>query len=481
MGREAFETKQIEAASWPKNLLLPILLSLLLYGLLAFSVQRTQFDLLLAGWTLLWLLFGYLYYRANTLVIIKFLLFAGLSFRFALLFALPNLSDDFYRFIWDGRLWCAGTNAFFYTPTMLTNGCSETANAYAQSILGANNSLSCALYTQLNSPNYFTIYPPVCQAIFALSAYLGGQSVWLTTCFLKAHILLFESGTLYLLWRLCGLFHVSKKAVLLYALNPSVIIELAGNLHFEAAMSFFSLLFLHSLSHLASVSQNHTISRLFKDTKTTRYTLLSALSLALAVCSKLLPLLFVPLLYRRMSRGAFIQYVLLVALFVLLCFVPILDEQVWRAMTQSGSLYFGHFEFNASIYYLIRALGYRLWGYNIIAQASIFLAISIGMLVLAISVYEPKTTIWHLPTAMLWVLSIYMLASPIVHPWYIMPLVAFGVLTPYRYPLCWSAMTMLSYHAYRSVPPLENGFWVATAYIIVLGFMVLEKRWLLSK
>ena len=62
--------------------------------------------------------------------------------RLMLLFSFPNLSDDIFRFIWDGRMCSLGINPYGYLP-------SEIVDNHAA--LGAE------LYSELNSPNYFTI------------------------------------------------------------------------------------------------------------------------------------------------------------------------------------------------------------------------------------------------------------------------------------------------------------------------------------
>src|SRR5215210_6161102 len=49
----------------------------------------------------------------STLVIA--LVFAAL-FRLSILFAPPYLSDDIYRYIWDGRVQATGTNPYRYIP-----------------------------------------------------------------------------------------------------------------------------------------------------------------------------------------------------------------------------------------------------------------------------------------------------------------------------------------------------------------------------
>jgi uncharacterized membrane protein len=65
--------------------------------------------------------------------------------------------------------------------------------------------------------------------------------------------------------------------VFIYALNPLVIIELTGNLHFEAVMIFFTLLSVWLL--------------------VTNKWILASLALTLAISAKLLPIIFLPLLF----------------------------------------------------------------------------------------------------------------------------------------------------------------------------------------
>ena len=67
-------------------------------------------------------------------------------FRLIFLFSTPVLSDDFFRFIWDGRLLVGGFNPYLYLPSEVVNTpIFSTAN------------LSTTLYEGLNSPHYFTV------------------------------------------------------------------------------------------------------------------------------------------------------------------------------------------------------------------------------------------------------------------------------------------------------------------------------------
>ena len=69
----------------------------------------------------------------------------GVALRIALVFVEPQLSEDIYRFIWDGRIYAQGIHPLEYTPSQLINQ-SEYADL-----------LDKTLYDALNSPDYFTI------------------------------------------------------------------------------------------------------------------------------------------------------------------------------------------------------------------------------------------------------------------------------------------------------------------------------------
>ena len=85
--------------------LLAFLLALAGYFCAAYAVARSQFFAFFAVWTVVWATTGFIVYfgakKANSI----YILFAvGLIFRLLGLFAIPSLSDDYFRFIWDGNL-----------------------------------------------------------------------------------------------------------------------------------------------------------------------------------------------------------------------------------------------------------------------------------------------------------------------------------------------------------------------------------------
>ena len=373
---------------------------------------------------------------------LKIILGVALAFRLALLFMTPNLSDDYFRFVWDGLFTAHGYNPYLIMPSTFIHG--------PETVTG----ISPALYAHLNSPDYYSVYPPLCQYIFGLSAKINGANLAANIVTMRAFILLAESGSIILLYKLAKKLEFPPYLISIYAFNPLVIIELTGNLHFEAVMIFFLLLAVYLLI--------------------TGRQVWSAASFALAVGTKLVPIIFLPLLIKRIGWARSLRYFAIVGAGMLLLFSPFLNSQSIRHFISSLGLYFQKFEFNASIYYLVRLIGYQITGYNIIAVSGIVLgAISVSI-ILAIA-FREKVVNWPwLLSNMLFCATVYFFFATTVHPWYLTTLVMLAVFTGYRYPLVWSFMVMLSYAAYRTFPYAENLWLVAIEYSVVAGWLAYE-------
>ncbi|WP_247232527.1 glycosyltransferase 87 family protein [Telluribacter sp. SYSU D00476] len=417
--------------------------SLVGHAWLAYATPRTDTAQLLLLWCGLFLLYGLLWIKQ---VEKDFLLFVGAAvlFRLLWLFAMPALSDDVYRFIWDGRLLSHGYNPFLHLPSDIID------KGWAQEI-----GLGQELFQKLNSPDYYTVYPPLLQGWFAVATVVGG-STYSAAIWLKVPLLLAEVGSLWLVYQLvkdsAGGELKARRSVLLYGLNPLVIAELTGNIHYEGLTIFFLLACFYFWKN----------QRLH----------LSALMLALAVGVKLLPLIFLPLLISRLRLREQIRYVVIVGIGVLLPFLPFLDWTIWYNMSDSLGLYFQRFEFNAGLYYLLRAVGTWLVGYNPIGTLGPVLSLISFTTILFLSFYRKLP--FSLYERALLILTVYLLCATTVHPWYVVPLVALGALTRFRYPVVWSALLPFTYLAYGQVPFAESLWVVAVEYLVVGGWLVAE-------
>lgn len=412
------------------------ILYILLTAALGYFVEQSDFFLLISLYAPLFLIYLILSFRPQSHFSIRLFLFTAVLGRFLLLFAFPGLSDDVYRFIWDGRMWLQGVNPFDLLP-------SEWMQEH-----GSSPALPQELFEQLNSPDYFTIYPPVNQGIFALAAWLFPDSLFRSMWLMKLFLFACELGSLFLLWELLPLFGLDRDRILLYALNPLILIEICGNLHFEGAMIFFLLLALYFL-------------------KKERITF-SAVAFALSVASKLLPLMFLPLLIRRLGWRKSIYYYGITGFLLILLFLPLFSEQFLYGFTGSLDLYFRKFEFNASLYYLLRWLGYQFVGYNLIASIGPLLALGVLAGIAGMVIGEKKPDLNKLPAALFRVICLYLFAATTVHPWYAALPIVLSLFTPFRFPVLWSGLIMLTYINYNYTPYWENLWIVGMEYSLVI-------------
>ena len=305
------------------------------------------------------------------------------------------------------------------------------------------------LFDGMNSKDYFTIYPPVSQWIFLVAAKLSPDNILGNLVVIRLFIILAEIGSLMLMMKLLEDYGLPTNSILIYAWNPLVIVELTGNLHFEAIMIFFLLLAIYF----------YRVNRIGW----------SSMALATSIAVKLVPLIFLPLLMLRRSWKKVIGYWILCLASVGILFFSVWSPELINSMQSSLSLYFQKFEFNASVYYLVREIGFAIKGYNIIQSAGMYLALITLFTILIYSFYSYKRTPW--PKAMLWALTIYLFMSTTVHPWYITPMVALVVFSNYKFPIAWSILVILSYAGYAQSSYSENLYLVATEYFLV--FIVL--------
>jgi alpha-1,6-mannosyltransferase len=310
------------------------------------------------------------------------------------------------------------------------------------------------LYRQLNSPHYYSVYPPVCQAVFGAAAGLFPASERGFVMSLRVAVLLAEAGTAWLLLALLPALGWPATRALRYLLHPLIIVELTGNLHFEALAICLVLLAIWLLHR--------------------QLWLRSAGALGLAVAAKLLPLLALPLLVRRLGWRRFLAYGAVVAATLLVLFAPFISVALVVNISRSLNLYFRSFEFNASIYYVLRAIGYRLTGYDEIARIGPGLAVTAGLFGLGLAWRERRLTLATLPATLLLLFTGYYALATTVHPWYITPLIAFASLTRFRFPLVWGGAAVLSYAAYRTSAYTENLGLVGLEYVLVAAVLAWE-------
>ncbi|MAJ52375.1 MAG: hypothetical protein CMB82_12305 [Flammeovirgaceae bacterium] len=359
----------------------------------------------------------------------------GIIVRCLIFYDLPNLSDDFYRFIWDGSLIHEGINPYSLLPIQVTE-------------LDLPK-FSLAAMEKLNSSMYATVYPPFNQFFFWLSTF-PVQPIW-SVGILRIFLFLTDIASTFLIHKLRPKTALSSW----FFLNPLLIFEGVGNVHFESMMIFFLLLTLYFIS----------VNKFAK----------AGFAWGLAIATKLIPLLFLPALmwYYKWKRS----WVLIsIALLVLsLTLMPMLSTQIWQGTSTSLKLYFQHFEFNASIYFIFRAFGFWFKGYNIIGTLGPIMGFTTLLLISfgAIFLYYYK---YSLENVLLYSLTLYLIMSTTIHPWYVLTLIPLGLLSGHWYPIIWSFTVFWSYFGYDRIGYNVPTWWILSEYIILFGAIGIELK-----
>lgn len=146
--------------------------------------------------------------------------------RIALISLHPIGSDDYYRYVWDGKVMANGINPYEFSPD-------NPALAKLHSVI---------LPARVNYPEMKTIYPPLAQFLFYLSYKIGGES------FIGIKLLLF----LFDLITMLGIFLIIKKLnldyknILIYVLSPLPLFQFFIDAHvdgFGLPLLIFSIYF----------------------------------------------------------------------------------------------------------------------------------------------------------------------------------------------------------------------------------------------
>lgn len=216
---------------------------------------------------------------SRTLLVLG-LVFAAL-FRLSILFSTPYLSDDIYRYVWDGRVQAAGTNPYRYIPA-------------DEALAGLRDD---KIYPNINRRDTaHTIYPPVAEAVFLLVTRISESVTWM-----KAVMVGFEAVAVWALVQLLVSFGFARQRVLIYAWHPLAIWEFAGSGHLDAMVIAFMALALLARRKRGEIS--------------------TGFFLACATCVKLFPVVLFPALYLRRSWKMAVAF----AATILVAYLPYLS------------------------------------------------------------------------------------------------------------------------------------------------------------
>jgi len=298
----------------------------------------------------------------------------------------PGPDDDIHRYVWDGRLQRLGYNPYLVVPSD-----------------PAVQGLHTAETQSLNNPDLPSPYPAGAQLFFRVVTAIHESAFAFKVAFVLCDLAI-------VLLLLDGLRQSQQGAhlVLAYAWNPLLAIEVAGSGHIDIVGA---LLLVGSAAALAR-----------------RWRAVAAVGFGLAVAVKFLPIVLVPLYWKRVR----IRDAGLAAAVVLLLYAPFLHHG--RIPTGSLGTYVQTFRFNGPVFAGLAQVAPP----PLLAGLAVLVGLATAMWLRGA---EPEWT----PDAFAWPMAASLLFAPAAFPWYLLWLLPFLMSASTLLIVIWSVSIIPTY------------------------------------
>ena len=334
----------------------------------------------------------------------------AIAFRVVLAVPPVNRDNDMIRYLWDGRVQKLGLNPYAVRPA-------DPAMAFTHTDETRD----------MPSARARTPYPPAAQIFFRFVV-----SVHDSSRAMKLALILCDLLTMLVLWRWLLASGRSEWLTLAYAWNPLVVLEIGHSGHIDALGALWILAAAFWL--------------------TRRRTALATIAYVLAVATKLLPVVLVPLLWRRITiRDAFVG----AGLFVLL-YLP---------YASGTDVLFGvqnvvqHIRFNGPAFRAVAGL----------TSPDMAARVAVGLGFFVAAACRWKLDVVH-PGAWAWPMGIAILFAPVVYPWYLLYLPPFLFVRSTLPLIVWGCSVLMVYAVWEMAR--LGGRWVVPAPVLAVEYGV---------
>jgi len=348
----------------------------------------------------------------------------AILFRLILLVTDPTLSDDVFRYIWDGHLLNQGINPF----SLPVN--SSLLDQYDTLLRGLVN------HDWMASP-----YLPVSQFFYALVNRVAPQSILA----FQVGAVIFDLSTGWLVFDILRMLGLSRNKALIYLWNPLVIVEFAHGAHIDALMIFLMMAAFWFLVRYKPGQPGGEWE-----------CYLSAFALAGSTLTKPIPALLVPLFVRRWGWRRLVVYFTLLlslsALFAAGAGWGLTGPLDGRGLFGALRIYSTYWNYNSGIYHWLEVLimGYQAAGGTsgeMVGDTPVLFAKLLTIVLTALISLASGAWAWklddpgkadinmrnvYLLRLVFIPIGAYILFTTTVHPWYVTLLVP---LLPFLYPV----------------------------------------------
>ncbi len=320
-----------------------------------------------------------------------------------------GLDDDIHRYVWDGRVQRLGYNPYIVVP-------SDPALA----------SLHTSETRTLNNPEVPSPYPAGAQLFFR-----AVTSIHESTFALKAAFVVCDLAIVFVLLDVLRCTRRGEHWVLAYAWHPLLAIEVAGSGHVDIVGV---LLLLVSAASLVR-----------------RWRTVAAMSFGLAVSVKLLPIVLLPLYWKRVRM----RDAALAAIVVGLLYAPFFNQG--RIPIGSLGTYVQRFRFNDPVFATLE----RVAAPQLVAG----LAVLVGFLT---AIWMRTKSAEGSSDAFAWPMAASLLCAPVVYPWYmlwLLPLIRSTSTVPI---MIWTLSIIPTYYVWHL--RIVGRPWLVPGWIMMLEY-----------
>lgn len=302
----------------------------------------------------------------------------------------PGPDDDIHRYVWDGRVQRLGYNPYIVVPNDPALAALHTAET-----------------STLNNPEVPSPYPPGAELFFRAVTAIH-ESVFA----LKIVFVICDLAIAFVLLDILRRSGQAAHWILVYAWNPLLPIAVAGSGHVDI------------LGALLLVVSFAALDR--------RWRTAAAVSFGLAVAVKFLPIVLLPLYWKRVRvrDGA------LAAAVVGLMYVPFLNHG--RITFGSLGTFVQRFRFNDPVFATLEHVASP--------QLAAGLAVLVGVLT---AIWMRSKSTAHPAEAFAWPMAASLLCAPIVYPWYLLWVLPFVRSTSTVPLIIWTVSIIPTYYVWH--------------------------------
>jgi len=406
------------------------------------------------------------------------IILAAAVFRVLFLFHSPRLSDDLYRYLWDGLQLLNGLNPYATSP--LTT---QLQHPSVQLVLD-----------RVNHPDLVTIYPPAAQFIFAAGTCLS-VNFW----GLKTVLVVMDLITCALVMRLLSSLGLPRWRAVLYAWHPLPIIEVGASGHIDGAGIFFLFLMLVLLVAPApNEAADPSSDAAFQPRRAKSFLAFTAgVAFAWAALVKLFPLLYLPGLFLLVKKRYLVLVLMGMVSGLMILTLPFLPHV--KNMFVTLRIYVENWEFAGLAFRTVR----EVTASGHIARLTLTALLLLSATILYAKLWFKRRCLTKMPTgrglngsstdyrichtdgnygftviSTLYAITlVFLFLTPTLHPWYALYLVCFLPFTAGVPGLILSWGVFLTYRVL--IPYRLSGLWLEDDYVPVMIWLAVVSASLL--